>query len=187
MTPALNEDLVEEIDAIGTTVWSGETFRYTNARREPLSGEGARRFGARYNPRELFPVVYLAQPVQACIRELERAVADQHLSVEHLLRSVPQVLHTIGVTEIDVLDLTQADTQAALGLEDSDFTGDWGPCQEVGHAAWFLQFHGVLAPSAVGGGVTLALFDHNTPPNRIHLDSSEPLTLDLYRSLTAPH
>ncbi|RYC10830.1 RES family NAD+ phosphorylase [Nocardioides zhouii] len=185
MTAALNEELVEAIDAIGTTVWSGETFRYTNARREPLSGEGARRFGARYNPRELFPVVYLAQPVQACMRELERAVANQHLTVEHLLRSAPQVLHTIDLTEIDVLDPTQADTQAALGLENSDFTGDWGPCQEVGHAAWFLGFHGVLAPSAVGDGVTLALFDHNTPPSRIHLKSTEPLTLDIYRSLAS--
>lgn len=185
MTAALNEDLVEAIDAISTTAWSGETFRYANARREPLSGEGARRAGGRYNPKELFPVVYLAQPVQACLRELERAMANQHLTVERQLSSVPQMLHTVDLTEIEVLDLTHDETQAALGLEDADFTGDWGPCQEVGHAAWFLRFQGVLAPSAVGGGVTLALFEHSTPPSRIHLRSSEPLTLDLYRSLVA--
>ena len=182
MTASLNEDLVEAIDAVGKTRWSGKTFRYTNARREPLSGEGARRFGGRYNPRELFPTVYLAQPVEACMRELERAAENQHLSVERLL-SVPQVLHTIGVSEIEVLDLTVPATQALLGLEEADLTGDHAPCQEVGHAAWFLEFHGVLAPSAVGEGVTLALFEHNTPPSRITVRSTEPLDYNLYRSL----
>jgi RES domain-containing protein len=184
LTAALNEDLVEAIDAIGKTVWSGETFRYTNARREPLSGEGARRAGGRYNPRELFPVVYLAQPVQACMRELARAAQNQHLSVERLL-SVPQVLHAIDLSEIAVLDLTRPTTQTLLGLEEADFTGDWAPCQEVGHAAWFLEFHGVLAPSAVGDGVTVALFEHSTPPSKISVRSTDPLTYDLYRSLAA--
>lgn len=184
MTASLNEDLVEAIDAIGKTVWSGQTFRYTNARREPLSGEGARRAGGRYNPRDLFPVVYLAQPVQACMRELERAAEYDHLSVTSKL-SVPQVMHTIDLMEIEILDLTRPATHAALGLEEADFTGEWAPCQEVGHAAWFLEFHGVLAPSAVWDGVTLALFDHNTPPSRIAVQSTEPLTYDLYRSIAA--
>lgn len=186
MTATLNEDLVEAIDAIGETVWSGKTFRYTNARREPLSGEGARRFGGRYNPPELFPTVYLAQPIQACMRELERGAENQHLSVERLL-SVPHVLHTINLSEVEVLDLTQPTTQGVLGLEPADFTGEHAPCQEVGHAAWFLQFHGVLAPSAVGAGVTVALFDHSTPPGRVIARSTEPLDFSLYRSLaTSP-
>lgn len=184
MTASLNEDLVEAIDTIGRTVWSGETFRYTNARREPLSGEGARRAGGRYNPRELFPVVYLAQPVQACMRELERAAEYDHISVESKL-SVPQVMHTIVLTEIEILDLTRTATQVALGLEEADLAGEWAPCQEVGHAAWFLEFQGVLAPSAVGDGLTVALFDHNTPPSRIAIHSTKPLTADLYRSLAA--
>lgn len=182
MTAALNEDLVEAIDAVGTTSWSGRTFRYTNARREPLSGEGARRFGGRYNPRELFPVVYLAQPVQACMRELERAAKTQNLDVERFL-GVPQVLHTIELTQIGVLDLTGAETRDRLGLEASDLVGAHGPCQEVGHAAWFLEFHGVLAPSAVGEGVTVALFEHNTPPGAISVQSTQHLDYDLYRSL----
>jgi RES domain-containing protein len=184
LTAALNEDLVEAIDAIGKTPWSGQTFRYTSARREPLSGEGARRFGGRYNPRDLFPAVYLAQPVQACMRELERAADNQHLSVERLL-SVPQVLHTIELSEVEVLDLTRPATQSLLGLEVADFAGDHAPCQEVGHAAWFLEFHGVLAPSAVGDGVTVALFDHSTPPSQIAVRSTEPLDYKLYRSLAA--
>lgn len=182
MTRALNEDLVGAIDAIGRTRWSGQTFRYTNARREPLSGEGARRFGGRYNPRDLFPTIYLAQPVQACMRELDQAAENQHLTVERLL-TVPQVLHTIEVSEIEVLDLTVLATQAFLSLEDADLTGDHTACQEVGHAAWFLEFHGVLAPSAVGAGITLALFEHSTPPNCITVRSTEQLDFNLYRSL----
>lgn len=182
MTASLNEDLVEAVDSVGKTRWSGQTFRYTTARRDPLSGEGARRAGGRYNPRDLFPTIYLGQPVQACMRELERAALDNHLSVTDKL-SLPHALHTIDLTEIDVLDLTQQRAQALLGLQETDFSGDWAPCQLVGHAAWFLEFHGVLAPSAVGDGLTLALFEHRTPPDRIMVRSTEPLDFALYRSL----
>lgn len=184
MTPALNEELVTAINKIDRLSWSGQTFRYTNARREPLSGEGARRAGGRYNPRELFPTVYLGQPVSACMRELERAAENQHLTVEEML-TVPQVLHTIDLAGIEVLDLTSLPIQARLGLTMADLTGAHAPCQEIGHAAWFLNFQGVLAPSAVGEGVTLALFEHSTPPERISVVASQPLTYERYRALAA--
>lgn len=118
------------------------------------------------------------------MRELGRAAEAQHLSVERFL-SVPHVLHSIQLRDIDVLDLTVPATQELLGLEPDDLAGDHGPCQEVGHAAWFLEFHGVLAPSAVGEGVTVALFDHNTPPDQIVVQSTRPLGLPTYRSLAA--
>lgn len=179
MTIVPNESLLQAIDSIGRTTWTGETFRYTTARREPLSGEGARRFGGRYNPPDLFPTIYLGQPIAACMREVERAAEDRHLTVEGML-SVPHALHTIDVARIEVLDLTDPAAQELVGLEASDLTGDWAPCQAVGHAAWFLEFHGVLAPSAVGAGVTLALFEHRTTPGLVKLRSTVPLSHSVY-------
>ena len=116
------------------------------------------------------------------MRELERAAKTQNLDVERFL-GVPQVLHSIELTQIEVLDLTGAETRDRLGLEASDLVGAHGPCQEVGHAAWFLEFHGVLAPSAVGDGLTLALFEHSTPPSAISARSTQSLDYDLYMSL----
>ncbi|MCI4685096.1 RES domain-containing protein [Candidatus Rhodoblastus alkanivorans] len=182
MTATLNEDLVEAIATIGTTTWSGRTYRHTTASRDPLSGEGARRGGGRYNPTDLFPTVYLGQPVEACMRELEQLANRQHLSVEDFL-SIPRVLHTIDLIDLEVLDLTNPDTQDTLGLDQADLEGDWPPCQAVGHATWFLEFHGVLAPSAVGAGVNLALFEHRTPPAHFSLGSSAPLDYATYETL----
>lgn len=178
----MDEQLLDAVDSIGPARWSGTAFRYTTARREPLSGEGARLFGGRWNPPDLFPVVYLAVPEGACMRELERAATDNHVDVATQLR-VPYMLHTIRVDDIRVLDLRDEHAQERLGLQPDDLTGTWEACQPVGHAAWFLEFAGVLAPSATGPGITLALFEHRAQPEQIHVENSRALTLALYRQL----
>lgn len=182
MTSSIDEDLLDAINAIGPTVWSERCFRYTSARRDPLSGEGARLFGGRWNPPDLFPVVYLAVPEVACMHELEKAAADNHLDVATQLQ-VPYTLHTIRVDEVEVLDLRDERNQLRLGLDSADFSGPHDVCQPIGHAAWFLEFHGVLAPSATGPGLTLALFEHRTRPGQVHVEESRPLTVDLYQQL----
>jgi len=182
LTPTLDERLVQSVNDLGTAPWSGTTYRYTTARRDPLSGEGARRFGGRWNPPDLFPTVYLADPVATCMGEVERAAADAHITVEGML-SVPRLLHTITVHDLPVLDLRSPEACDAVGLETEDLTGDWDGCQTVGHAAWFLEVAGVLAPSAVGTGLTLALFEHRTLPGQARLHSSRALTAAVYQEL----
>jgi RES domain-containing protein len=175
----IDEQLLDAVNAIGTTPWSGECFRYTTARRDPLSGEGARLHGGRWNPPDLFPVIYLAVPEAACMHELAKAASDNHLDVATQLQ-VPYKLHTLRVDDIPVLDLRSTDTQAILGLESGALTGPWNVCQPVGHAAWFLEFGGVLAPSATGDGLTLALFEHRVRPEQIRVEQSQALTAALY-------
>lgn len=77
MSDALDEGLVQRIDARGTIEWSETCYRYTGAHRDALSGEGARRFGGRWNPPLLFPAIYLADSAQACMVEVERATTGQ--------------------------------------------------------------------------------------------------------------
>jgi RES domain-containing protein len=178
----IDERLLDAVNAIGPTPWSGRSFRYTTARRDPISGEGARLHGGRWNPTDLFPVIYLGIPEAACMGELEKAAADNHLDVATQLQ-VPYKLHTIALNEVPVLDLRVKPSQLALGLEPDDFSGPWDSCQPIGHAAWFLEFAGVLAPSATGVGHTIALFEHRTHPGQVRVEESRPLTVDLYRQL----
>lgn len=187
MTDTLDEELLDAVSAVGSTPWSATTFRYTTARRDPLSGEGARLHGGRWNPPDLFPAIYLADPVRACMGELRKAARDNHLEVSDQLR-VPYKLHTIAVTEVPVLDLCSEETRQVLGLELNDLTGPWETCQAVGHAAWFLEYAGVVAPSATtGGALTLALFEHRVAPGQVTLVESRDLTVDLYRDLSSSH
>lgn len=184
MTPALNEQVVASVDALGPTPFSAVAYRYTTAHREPLSGEGSRRHGGRWNPKDLFPTIYLAIPESTCMGEVQRAAASNHLSVERML-SVPYVFHTIAIQGLHVLDLRSVDALNRVGLQAEDISGDWSACQTVGHAAWFLDFAGVLAPSAMGKGLTLAVFEHKAGPGQVRFQSTVPLTSALSADLSS--
>jgi RES domain-containing protein len=185
VSEALDEGLVQRIDARGTTEWSGECFRYTAAHRDPLSGEGARRFGGRWNPALLFPAIYLADSAQACMVEVERAADVASTTAEKMLEAAYR-LHTIDVADLAVLDLRTPAAQDAVGLEIDDIFGDdWAACQAVGHAAWFLHMQGVLAPAAGGVGLVITGFEQRTRPGQIEVRASVDLTPTMYRTLRA--
>lgn len=184
MNAAIDEQLLDAVNAISPARCSGQFFRYTSARRDPLSGEGARLNGGRWNPAGLFPVIYLGSPAAACMRELEKFAADNRLEVAEQLQ-VPFKLHTIRVDDIPVLDLRDEATLIALGLETDDLSGSWEGCQPIGHAAWFLEFAGVLAPSATGAGETLALFEHKAGAGKVVHHESRPITHELYLEIIA--
>ena len=186
MSDALDEDLVQRIDSRGTIQWSGTCFRYTGAQRDPLSGEGARRFGGRWNPPLLFSAIYLADSAQACMVEVERAAQAASTTPEGMLEAHYR-LHTIDATHMAVLDLTTSEAREAVGLEDDDIYGDdWSACQAVGHAAWFLHVQGVLVPAAGGGGLVITAYEQRTRPGQLRISHSEDLTPTRYRKLRHP-
>jgi RES domain-containing protein len=83
---------------------------------------------------------------------------------------LPRALHVIQCTEVRMLDLRGMDAQTAVGLDPADLVSDdRGACQAVGEAAHFLDFDGVLAPSAAAPttGVVVALFIDKTDPSAV--------------------
>lgn len=185
MTAPLDEAVVQRVDDLGTRMWSGTTYRYTTAGRDPRSGTGARLFGGRWNPRDAFPTIYLAQPAATTIAELERTAVAAGLPPEAMIRK-GLTLHALVVEDVHVLDLREAATLDQVGLEFADvIDDDWTACQAVGHAAYFLQFDGVLAPSATGAGLVLAAFEARLRPGQLALAGSEHLTEELYLRLRA--
>lgn len=185
MSDALDEGLVQRIDARGTIEWSETCYRYTGAHRDALSGEGARRFGGRWNPPLLFPAIYLADSAEACMVEVERAAQAASTTAEKMLEAAYR-LHTIDVTDLAVLDLTTPQAREAVGLENDDIYGDdWSGCQAVGHAAWFLHMQGVLVPAAGGVGLVVTAYEQRTRPGQLQLRQSVDLTPALYQELRA--
>ncbi len=183
MSAELNEVLVDRVDALGSDPWSGQCFRYTAARRDPLSGEGARRHGGRWNPPDLFPAIYLADSEQACMSEVDRVAEVAGLGAEEML-TVPYKLHTIDVNGLAVLDLRTEKAQEFVGLEIEDLFGkDWAACQAVGHAAWFLEMAGVLAPAAGGIGLVVTALGHRAQRGQVQVRTTDDLTPKLYKIL----
>lgn len=156
-------DLLEAVEKLGSSPWSGTAYRSIAPRwaHDPLSGHGAFLYGGRWNPREAFPCVYRSESVDTCIAELRRRAEGQGRGVESLL---PRTLHTVNVDEIEVLDLTGEPARQAVGLTLDDISGeDPTACQEVAEAAHFLGMQGIRAPSATGTGTVLAVFVRNAP------------------------
>ena len=182
MSAPLYEAVVQRVNDLGPSTWSGTVYRYTNAVYEPLSGEGAYRFGGRWNPRRVFPTIYLAEPLQACMREFGRAAQAAAIEPAAMIRR-GFVVHTITVADLPVLDLRSSDALAFVGLSLEDIADDdWSACQAVGHAAWFLEFGAVFAPSATGDGHVLAAFEGRLQPGQLTVSESRPLDEETYRT-----
>jgi RES domain-containing protein len=108
----------------------GQGWRHLAPHHDPLSGEGARMHGGRFNPPGSFPVLYLCKSRSCAVAELQRLGERQVIGVEGLL---PRVLYRYEVSLDRVLDLTIGQVRAEVGLSLDVLTGpDWTTCQELG-------------------------------------------------------
>jgi RES domain-containing protein len=168
------------VDDLGPTSWSGEAYRYTSRGRDPLSGAGARLFGGRWNPRGVYPAVYLAQPLAACVAEFDRMASANGIDALAMLRR-PYELHTVTATDLQLLDLREEKALRYVGLTPEDIADDdRTACQAVGHAAWFLQMSGIVAPSATGNGLVIAAFENRLRPGQLRLARTTRLNEGTY-------
>lgn len=183
MSAGLDEDLVERIDGMPRSLFTATCFRYSGVRRDPLSGAGSRSFGGRWNPREIFGAIYLATPAQTCALEAQRAANGLGTTPEVMLEAA-YLLHTVEVREVQVLDLRASQHLEMVGLTPADLLDDdWTACQSVAHAAWFLDYQGVIAPSASGRGFVVAAFEGRLDLHQLSVKESQPFTTDLYLEL----
>lgn len=134
-----------------TTCW-----RHIRLGRDPLSGTGARIQGGRWNPPNSFAVVYLATDQATVGAEFRRLVERQGLDPTSFL---PRAMYSYELFTATLLDLTAPATLDAIGLREGDLrANDLAGCQAVGEAAYACRRSGVMAPSATGQGVVVALF-----------------------------
>ena len=126
---------------------------------DPLTDDGARRAGGRFNPPNSFPVLYLCSTRPCVVAELTRQAERQGLRVDDFLpREVIEVAGTLG----KVLDLTDLATLDALGITPADLVReDRGFTREIGEAAHEHGFQAIRSPSATGVDQVLAIFPEN--------------------------
>lgn len=126
---------------------------------DPRSGEGARRFGGRFNPRRSFPVIYLCTTRPCVVAELTRQAQRQSLAVDDLL---PRELWRLTVELTKVLDLTNPATVQALGVRPADLVrDDLRLTREIGEAAHAHHFQAIRSASATGVDEVVAIIPEN--------------------------
>lgn len=173
------EALVEAVNDVGVIEWSGIAYRHTGRGRDPLSGDGARLNGGRWNSPGR-PTIYLAQPIETCVLEFARMAEATGATPASLVRRGWH-LHQVEVAGVSVLDLSTTTALRRVGLDPEDIADDdWTACQTVGEAAHFLSFAGVVAPSATGSGLVIAAFEDRIGAGQLKLRSSESLDEPTY-------
>jgi RES domain-containing protein len=126
---------------------------------DPRSGDGARRFGGRFNPPHSFPVIYLCTSRPCVVAELTRQAQRQSLTVDDLL---PRELWRITVELTNVLDLTHRETLHSLEIDPTDLVrDDLQFTREIGEAAHARRFQAIRSASATGVDDVVGIMPEN--------------------------
>ncbi len=135
--------------------------RCVSRKRDPLSTEGARLMGGRFNPRGCGALYLAGSPTVAVAEHLRLG------SIFEMTAFNPRLLVSIDVSLSVVLDLTDPEVVHRLGLADDDLLGNWesetdAPPQVLGNDARDRGVEGILFPSRLEQGVAnLCVFREN--------------------------
>ena len=140
----------------------GSFSRCVSRKRDPLSTEGARLLGGRFNPIGC-PALYLAgTPTLAVAESLQLS------TIYGVVRFNPRLLVSVEVALARVLDLTAEENLARLGLSVEELHAEWRTAleptiaQRIGQQTRDASVEGILFPSKVEPGVTnLCVFREN--------------------------
>ncbi len=143
-------------DRADYVLWRAYVPRWSYA---PLSGDGAGRFGGRWNP--------VGQPTFYAAREMSTAWAEYNQGfVQH-----PALIAQLMLKRAALADLTEAGTLAALGVDVAIHSEQWRDLVDRGQmpTAYMLRemllgdgFDGVIYPSFMSpGGTCVALWHWN--------------------------
>lgn len=151
--------LIERITSAPRLHYEGAGYRQQAPTYDPMSGEGARIHGGRFNPPDSFPVLYLCSTTGCVAAEFMRTTRRHPLGPTAFL---PRALYRYEVRVTAVLDLTDAGTLLHLGIErgaliDEDVTVP----RRVGEIAHQFGYQAIRNASAAGVDDVLAVLVEN--------------------------
>lgn len=175
---ARDHELLDALDACPRESFSGSAWRIVREGRDPMQGFPS---GARWDP-GTFDVLYTSL-------EREGALAEVffHLNRQPVFPSKPRwFLHRLHSTTKGSLRLANLDHLNSLGVATSIYESlEYARCQEIGDAALFLGFDGLIVPSARWPCHNLVLFTDRIEPEAIRSEGSELVDWDAWRNRKA--
>jgi RES domain-containing protein len=164
----IDPQLIDRLEALGSSPWHGPVHRHYLATRDPLAPSQA---GGRWAPPGAFSILHTALDREGAIAEWRHLVARYTIPP-----STPRRLATIEVTLSRVVDLAAPGQLETFGVETPRYADDRGRCPEIGAAADFLGLQGLLAPGARHAGANLMILaDRLDPDCRLELVATEAL------------
>lgn len=169
-------ELLDALDAHAGVSFEGVVWRIVRSERDVLEGAPSK---ARWDP-GAFDVLYTSLEREGALEEIHF-----HLSRQPVFPSkIRSVLHQIRVRTAKTLKLADLAALSALGITPERYgVLSYERSQEIGDAAFFLGFDGILAPSARWPCQNLILFMDRIDPGDLAVAESEPVDWDVWRSV----
>jgi RES domain-containing protein len=158
--------ILDVLEGIGPTPFEGAVWRTARTGRDPLRGSSA---GGRWSPGEV-EVLYTS-----LVREGSLAEVGYRLSLEPVWPSrIAHQIHRIEARAGRVLRLADVASLTPLGIDASRYESfDYAATQAIAAAAHFLEFDGLLVPSARYDAENLVLFTDRLAADALILRQSE--------------
>jgi hypothetical protein len=175
---ARDPDLLDALEAHEGISFKGHVWRIVRQDRDPLQGYPA---AARWDP-GTFDVLYTSLSREGALEEIYF-----HLTRQPVFPSkINSIIHRISVRTQRTLRFADVAALQGLGVaidayEDLSYTRT----QEIGDAAAFLGFDGILAPSARWSCQNLIIFTERFGPADLNVVETTPVDWSDWRAVRA--
>lgn len=168
--------VLDALEAIEPQTFAGEVWRIARKGRVPTLGSPA---SGRWTPGDGTEALYTSLEREGALAEI-----GYRLSLEPVWPSrLEHQLHRLEAGAERTLRFADLDALAAVGVETARYASfDYGATQAISAAAHFLEFDGLIAPSARHTSLNLVLFMDRVTPDDIRLVSSEDVDWNAWRS-----
>ena len=167
--------ILDALEALDPIAFHGEVWRTTRKGREPTRGSAA---NGRWSPGGSFEVLYTSLERDGALAEI-----GFRLSLEPIWPSrLKHEIHRIQATTPRTLKFADVASLVILGVDASRYeTFDYETTQAVAAAAHFLEFDGLLVPSARYSTSNLVVFMDSAGGRALDLRSSEDVNWEARR------
>ena len=173
--------VLDALEATPSQAFNGQTWRVTRKGSDPLGGSTA---AGRWNPPGEFEVLYTSLERDGAIAEI-----GHRLSLEPVWPTrVQHDVHRIAVEAQRTLRFADLASLSPLGVEIGRYeTFDYSETQAIGAAAYFLEFDGLVLPSARFSCLNLVVFLERLPTDgQLIVRETESIDWSVWRKSRVP-
>jgi RES domain-containing protein len=172
-----DRELLDALESRPSEAFSGETWRVTVKGRDALRASTA---GGRWSPAGEFEVLYTSLARAGALAEI-----GYRLTLEPVWPSrIEHEQHRITARAQNSLRFADVSSLSTLGVDIRRYASfEYSATQAIAAAAFFLDFDGLIVPSARSTELNLVIFTEKPGVGeQLNLEASEPVDWSAWRS-----